>query len=75
MIVHIQDTEHKSDFGDMYRNLNLFIGYDEAQKNHYTATFFLENEKNKYLMKRSGEPQPQLKILSRVVIDTKSNGL
>lgn len=119
-IVHIQDTEHKSDFGDikahrfqffseknvlelllsdpvidfdnsecntvidadkvffklitdMYRNLNLFIGYDEAQKNHYTATFFLENEKNKYLMKRSGEPQPQLKILSRVVIDTKSN--
>ena len=120
MIVHIQDTERKSDLGDIkahrfqffseknvlelllsdpvidfdngecntvidadkvffklitnkYRNLNLFIGYDKAEKNHYTATFFLENEKNKYLMKMSGEPQSQLKILSRVVIDTRSN--
>lgn len=119
-VIHIQDTNHKSDFGDIkanrfqffseknvlellisdpvidfdnkecntvidadkvffklitekFRNLNLFIGYDEVEKNHYTATFFLEKEKDKYLFKRSGETQTQLKILSRAVTNTRNN--
>lgn len=119
-VIHIQDTSHKSDFGDIkanrfqffseknvlellisdpvidfdnkecntvidadkvffklitekFRNLNLFIGYDEVEKNHYTATFFLEKEKDKYVLKRSGETQAQLKILSRAVTNTRNN--
>lgn len=119
-VIHIQDTSHKSDFGDIkanrfqffseknvlellisdpvidfdnkecntvidadkvffklitekFRNLNLFIGYDEVEKNHYTATFFLEKEKDKYVLKRSGETQTQLKILSRAVTNTRNN--
>lgn len=55
------------------RHLNLFIGYDTEEKNHYVSTFFLENEADKFLLKKSGEPQTQLKILTREVYDTTRN--
>ena len=55
------------------RHLNLFIGYDTDEKNHYVSTFFLENEADKFLLKKSGEPQTQLKILTREVYDTTRN--
>lgn len=121
-IVHIQDTSHKSDFGEVkahrfqffteknvmdmllsdpvidfesedcdtvieadkiffkhvtetVRNLNLFIGYDETENQYFTSTFFLEKEKNKFRVKNSGEPQPELKILMRRIIDTQNNSL
>lgn len=121
-IVHIQDTSHKSDFGEVkahrfqyfteknvmdmllsdpvidfesedcdtvieadkiffkhvtetVRNLNLFIGYDETENQYFTSTFFLEKEKNKFKVKNSGEPQPELKILMRRIIDTQNNSL
>lgn len=121
-IVHIQDTSHKSDFGEVkahrfqyfteknvmemllsdpvidfesedcdtvieadkiffkhvtetVRNLNLFIGYDEFENQYFTSTFFMEKEKNKFKVKSSGEPQPELKILMRRIIDTQSNSL
>ncbi|MFA9465841.1 MAG: PBECR4 domain-containing protein [Velocimicrobium sp.] len=121
-IVHIQDTSHKSDFGEVkahrfqffteknvmdmllsdpvidfesedcdtvieadkiffkhvtetVRNLNLFIGYDETENQYFTSTFFMEKEKNKFRVKNSGEPQPELKILLRRIIDTQNNSL
>lgn len=121
-IVNIQDTCHKSDFGDIkanrfqffseknvldlllsdpvinfdskdcntvidadkvffklitnkFRNLNLFIGYNEKENNYYISTFFLEKEKDKYLLKLSGEPQSQLKILSRSIFNTENNNI
>lgn len=57
------------------RNLNLFIGYDDTENQYFTSTFFLENEKNKFKVKNSGEPQPELKILTRRIIDTQNNSL
>ncbi len=60
---------------ETFRNLNLFIGYDESEKQYYTATFFMEKEKNKFRVKKSGEPQPELKILIRRIIDTQNNSL
>lgn len=121
-IVHIQDTSHKSDFGEVkahrfqyfteknvmdmllsdpvidfesegcdtvieadkiffkhvtetVRNLNLFIGYDESENQYFASTFFLEKEKNKFRVKNSGEPQPELKILMRRIKDTQNNSL
>ena len=55
------------------RNLNLFIGYDATVKKHFVSTFFVESEKDKYLIKNTGESQSLLKILSRKVIDTQSD--
>jgi hypothetical protein len=55
------------------RNLNLFIGYDDDLKRHFVSTFFVEMEKDKFLLKKSGDAQPLLKILSRKVIDTQNN--
>ncbi|PWM31541.1 MAG: hypothetical protein DBX58_06355 [Clostridiales bacterium] len=55
------------------RNLNLFIGYDEALKRYFISTFFVESEKDKFLLKKDGSSQPLLKILSRKVIDTRNN--
>ncbi len=55
------------------RNLNLFIGYDNKVKKHFVSTFFVEMEKDKFLVKKTGDLQPLLKILSQKVIDTKSN--
>jgi len=53
----------------------LFIGYDETENQYFTSTFFLEKEKNKFKVKNSGEPQPELKILMRRIIDTQNNSL
>lgn len=55
------------------RNLNLFIGYDDNAKKHFVSTFFVEMEKDKFLIKKAGDAQPLLKILSRKVIDTQNN--
>lgn len=53
------------------RNLNLFIG--NKGKKYFVSTFFAEMEKDKFLIKKDGGPQPLLKILSRRVIDTQNN--
>lgn len=55
------------------RNLNLFIGYDNNSKKHFVSTFFVEMEKDKFLVKTDGSSQSLLKILSRKVIDTQNN--
>ncbi len=55
------------------RNLNLFIGYDVNFKKYFVSTFFVEMEKDKFLLKKDGDSQPLLKILSRKVIDTQNN--
>lgn len=57
------------------RNLNLFIGYDDNSKKHFVSTFFVEMEKDKFLMKMDGNSQSLLKILSRKVIDTQNNAV
>lgn len=58
---------------DKVRNLNLFIGYDAVEKEYYAATFFLEKERDKFLLKTSGERQEQLRVLSRTIIDSTNN--
>lgn len=55
------------------RNLNLFIGYDANFKKHFVSTFFVEMEKDKFLLKKDGTSQSLLKILSRQIIDTQNN--
>lgn len=57
------------------RNLNLFIGYDDDLKRHFVSTFFVEMEKDKFLINKAGDVQPLLKILSRKVIDTQNNAV
>lgn len=57
------------------RNLNLFVGYDDDVKRHFVSTFFVEMEKDKFLIKKDGDSQPLLKILSRKVIDTQNNAV
>ena len=57
------------------RNLNLFIGYDDDLKRHFVSTFFVEMEKDKFLIKKAGDVQSLLKILSRKVIDTQNNAV
>ncbi len=57
------------------RNLNLFIGYDEKKKQHYTSTFFLEMKPNTFLNKKGGHPQELLYILSRTIHNTETNEL
>lgn len=57
------------------RNLNLFIGFDENNKKYYVSTFFLEQEANKFLIKKTGIPQNLLKIISISIINTENNEL
>lgn len=58
---------------DQARNLNLFIGYDEKKKIYYPPTFFLEMKKDNYKYTTDGEPHPELKILSRCIVNTENN--
>jgi len=55
------------------RNLSLFIGYDQIEENYYTATFFLEQIRDRYKQRASGGLQPVLSILSRAIVNTMNN--
>lgn len=37
------------------RNLNLFVGYDDDVRRHFVSTFFVEMEKDKFLIKKPTE--------------------
>jgi len=58
---------------DKMKNLNLFIGYNEDNKNHFVSTFFLEMQQDRYRLKKTREPQSVLYILSRCIINTENN--
>ena len=55
------------------RNLNLFIGFNEEERNHYTSTFFLEQVRDRYKKRKAGDDQPILNILSCRVVNTMNN--
>lgn len=55
------------------RNLDLFIGYNKKEREHFVSTFFLEVEEDKFLQTMDGDFQPTLCILSKYIINTQNN--